>query len=612
MKNPLLFCFVFTSFSTILFAQPKLLEINFLNKSFNCSSGNDFNKEFDDLKEGDFYQIKICNINTYLYDISIESSDTMLESSLDFPSFTGFAVDNVTNLLSKIGNLGVSNSVALNPALPDTVFKNLGKIPSTVPFDGEINEDHIKRAIKFEQDTLKTLYGEIKTWNDLVDNFIYVDAASLNFDIEKFTKSKPDFAYIEKRIQARFTKYKAFQDDKEVKAVLAKSQSLSAANEELLNRFQEFLKSIAEMKTDDYLKKQLAKVVKKRIDFEKTNRLTKLESQLLELKIKIDEWGLYVEQATWGLRLETNTCMVKDLNCNTVETKVFEDRKKIVELILSINKNVKQWKQEYLDEIQKFKDRKVLEGNVELTNADAKVIEAYDAFVKSLDEAVKATSPAEVAKMTKALSEVLNHAKFEYLSLPLQLAGDQTKITITIQPHDSASTLKTYKVPYIFPRYKKYFIGTGSSFYFAGLYDESYSTLATITTDPVSNQKDTTFTIIGEDTIKFETGAMLTFNLGIGLGKHKISSLGLFIGPALSFSKNVRPRLALGINYAYGKRNKFSFGFGMIAGYSDRKSNATPLKDSTGLDYVYSAKPDVTISRLKASWMAHIGYIYRF
>jgi hypothetical protein len=54
------------------------------------------------LKSGDFFSIKIENINSNLYDFSINGSDTSLSKPAEFPTFKSISLEDVTALLSNI------------------------------------------------------------------------------------------------------------------------------------------------------------------------------------------------------------------------------------------------------------------------------------------------------------------------------------------------------------------------------------------------------------------------------------------------------------------------------------------------------------------------------
>ncbi len=627
MKIKLFFTFSFFTLLQQVHGQDvKVLELDFLQKNFVCSTlidscycngkeitkdvrdtkcsySSDFKKHLDDLKEGDFYKIKITNINTFRYNISVTGRDTILERKIeDFPSFSGFSLDNIQGLLSNIPGLDVINSIDTPGELTtDTTLKKVIILPKNLPtpHSGSINPEIIRDTIEKVNVFLLDINKTLKDWTDLVDNFVYTDKA-LSFDIDQFYNKKPNMAELEEKVKKRQKEYEEFQ--KKYKLIINRVNVLKDQNEKLLEAFKKTLADIAKLKPEEYTKQLAAKIVKKRIDFERDTRLEYLNGSMNMIKGMIDKLGVYVEEQYAGLYFETN-CVIA-LNCEEAKNKIIDDRNAIIQKIESTSTEYKKWRQDYVREMKKFMDKKVLEGNTELTNADAKIIETYDAISKSLDEASKAVGPKEVGKMLKALSEVVNHSSFTYTSLPMQVKGDQAIIKIAIVPRDSGSTLQAYHAEYAFPRYKKYFIGTGASFYLSWLHDDAYSVTDTNT---IVGADPDHILVKENDKGNFETGSLLTFNLGFGLDERKLHSLGLFVGPGISFTKTIKPRLALGANYAFGKRNKFTFGIGGIIGYSERLSKAFDDNE------VYKTKPtDYMVSKFSGNFVMQVGYIHNF
>jgi hypothetical protein len=188
-----------------------------------------------------------------------------------------------------------------------------------------------------------------------------------------------------------------------------------------------------------------------------------------------------------------------------------------------------------------------------------------------------------------------NCRKREYVSLPFQLMGDQTKMHITIEPREKTSSLQAYSTDFVFPQEKNWFMGVGSSFYVSFLHDDAYSTVTILT--------DTSYRVIKENPGSLEIGMQAMMMIGFCS-----SNWGYWyasFGPGISISNKVKPRLLAGGGYAFGKRNLFTVGVNFIVGAVDRKSEVIQL------DTRYAQKPDqITVSRIEYGLCLTVGYVF--
>lgn len=76
--------------------KPKLIEFNFREKKF-----TGFNK-LEKINDGEFYQLLIKEINSNIYKITINTSDTILESALTFPTFESISFGSLSALLKSL------------------------------------------------------------------------------------------------------------------------------------------------------------------------------------------------------------------------------------------------------------------------------------------------------------------------------------------------------------------------------------------------------------------------------------------------------------------------------------------------------------------------------
>lgn len=306
---------------------------------------------------------------------------------------------------------------------------------------------------------------------------------------------------------------------------------------------------------------------------------------------------------------QVDSCYTK-VNCRFQDT-ILDQRSILRRKITTSKTRIIAAKNQYDAEITKFKETGALKEAKEVREEDAKIEKFYNTLFNSLDSILLQTNSKNTKKIITSLAGVINNTDFKYTSFPIQRGfGDQSFLTIKVEPRDSNSPQNTYNRTYFFPSYKKYFIGTGSAFYIANLFDENYSTIAFDTI--IGGTLDTLYQSINEDFSKYETGLSLTMNIGFYLGKKnkkhgRKTAVGLYFGTGISYTKKIRPRLLYGLNFSFGKRNKITFGAGGITGYVNRLSNV--VKENL----ISTLKPEsVVISKLNTKFSANIGYIYAF
>jgi hypothetical protein len=112
---------------------------------------------FDNIQEGDFYQLKITNINTNLYKVSIQTNDTTIEHQLAFPEFGLLKFDSIQALLSNLTSLSTElptiskawSSTSMTASTPQQTTK-----PTKIKEDARIKK--IKQAIQDERTLLQS------------------------------------------------------------------------------------------------------------------------------------------------------------------------------------------------------------------------------------------------------------------------------------------------------------------------------------------------------------------------------------------------------------------------------------------------------------------------
>ena len=350
--------------------------------------------------------------------------------------------------------------------------------------------------------------------------------------------------------------------------------------------------------------KILVPIASKRINDEKVE-LIKLNKKLEGIADLIDDWVIYAERLSALMLLDNSAC-IDTPNCKiAIEIEVFEKRDTINKKIAKLKGKVAAALKNYTDEVKKFKDIKVFETDTKLPEADKKINEAHGLLKTKLEEARTKTNAENTKKILVTLSNVINNRQFKYTSLPMQLNGDQTTLKIKIEPRSDTYALNSYQTEIVFPQRRKSFIAAGSTFYLAWLEDEVYSAQKVI--DGTVSPIDTSYTLVSENQAGFETGTSININFGWSLDDKSDWYLGIALGPGLSFTKTVRPRLLIGPSLYYGKRGKLVLGGGWILGYVDRLSNAVPSLN--GLPEVPST---VVVSNFDVEGFVQLGYVYSF
>jgi hypothetical protein len=437
--------------TTASFAQ-KTLILDFKTKTFNNL------KEIDALKEGDTYQLQIININTFLYNISVQTRDTITQRELKFPGFGSFDLSPINAIT---GNLSPLKTFI--PEISLTQPKGI-RVPS------------IRESINDEQINIKNA----KIYLELVKTHIDL----LFFTAKKFILS----ALVEDTATGMYKKL--------------------GGNAFSIDTFIHDIDSI---------------------------RLSLAERQ----KWTVDRYTRYT---------------------------------KIAEIYQDSIKNVP-----------------------EIKKGDAEIKTAYEELIKTIGVALASVDADKCMDNLTKIIDAENNRKYEYVSLPFQLKGDQIKMHITIAPREKTSSLQAYSTDFVFPREKNWFIGVGSSFYISSLHDDAYSTV-TISTD-------TSYKVIKENPGSLEIGMQAMMMIGFCPSDWGYAYASF--GPGISISNKVKPRLLLGAGYAFGKRNLITVGANLIVGAVDRKSEAIQL------DTRYDQKPDqITVSRIEYGVSITVGYVF--
>lgn len=247
-------------------------------------------------------------------------------------------------------------------------------------------------------------------------------------------------------------------------------------------------------------------------------------------------------------------------------------------------------------------------NNIDLKEADKNLKAAFIKTIANADTLIESIKSTKVASWIKELIYKKNSGSYNYTSLPLQLKEDQTTVNIQILPKKEEYDLQSYQTEISFPIRKKVFTGIGMSFYYAGFSNnESYSIQSM-----VSDNESMSYNIVDEKNAKGELGLTSLLHFGYRpfydwCDKGDRIAFNLVVGPALSLTNPIKPRIAVGGGIAIGRRNMLTINALCLAGYIEKKSEQHNV--NTGI----TVKPEnITVAKLDGSAAYSLGYIYKF
>lgn len=185
----------------------------------------------------------------------------------------------------------------------------------------------------------------------------------------------------------------------------------------------------------------------------------------------------------------------------------------------------------------------------------------------------------------------------EFISLPIQLTGEEAKMELTFIPKDQKSGLQTYRMPpFKFPKRRMYW-SVSSTLYYSGMKTER------VGLESVSKNDTAFVSLYKEEPLKGEIGTALLLRggwyLGKGFGAH------ISAGTAVSLGEKVKPRGVVGAGLSFGDKHSLTLDGGLSVGYTQVLSKAADFNK------YYEGKPEVVIDQLKWSYFIGVGYAFR-
>ena len=520
-------------------ASPTEIKFDFERKNFT----SDFMSDLKKLQRGQFYQLKIENINLNLYDVNVVHKDSTIASNVSIPT---------------LGSLGMGDIVGLISSIIDF---------TSVSLSGQSKE------IIDEKEALSNLEKDVKDIESKLSgaskSFIDGTGSPLSENMKNLDKVK------NKKDRDQLVKYFALlKEICDLKEKIKKMEAMTNLKENIIAQI-----NASGIKLKESLGKTQDSVIQP------------VDSLILQMNM---------------LRLKYYSLDGEALKCLKIESDLCVYLEKI--LIYRSKLNDKK------PELQKIKSLldKYISGQPDgpnLMKKDSTLKAAYASFEGNLTKAIgildKAMEQINAEKITAFMNAVIhleNNKSRIWTSMPIQFMGDMGSFKLSFTPKSAEYGLSSFSQEYVF-KISKAYKGVSAGFYYAPkAVNERYSIKDTLDTN-----NNTVFGLVKEDD-SGEIGFTTLFHYGRKLDKSEKIGVHVSVGPAVSLSSVIRPRLNIGGGLSFGNYNgMFTIDALLMTGFYDKLSNAFSI------DGQYSTKPEqVTVSKLKAHVAVSVGYIYKF
>lgn len=319
------------------------------------------------------------------------------------------------------------------------------------------------------------------------------------------------------------------------------------------------------------------------------------KSKLDKLKRKIDKLSLAANVLNLNNQVTSGTPFGTIYPYSEITTKMFELRNSLDSLSESIVSIYKKYRS--ATEVEAIS--KVLDGHKDLKTLDAEIRKAYDEFEPAISKVKEPINAENGPKLLNLLVSTYNSSGRQYKSLPIQFTDEQATLDINITPRNENSGLQPFTTKIKFPLDDgERFWGLSSGFYVSYPSNEAYSIKTTI-------NSDTTYSLSKEKPGKLEIGFNTMLRTGLKISKNKNAFWQFGIGPGVSISNKVRPRMLIGTGPCFGEKHKILIDVGLVGGYYDVKS----VVYDEGLEY-QSAPTNVTVSKLRLGAYFSVNYLF--
>lgn len=248
--------------------------------------------------------------------------------------------------------------------------------------------------------------------------------------------------------------------------------------------------------------------------------------------------------------------------------------------------------------------KKIIESDDETKALNGRVADGFSKLQSTVTEAIASIDASKSAALLEGLQVLEANAGHTYVSAPIQYTGGDAKVDVSITPLKPEYNLQTYATSFRFPLANPRYVGVSAGFYGCNLYNDAFSTSSrTLIANGDTSQ---VYDLVNEESVRKEFGADLLFSYGRKLRDGGSFGYHFVIGPGVSLTEKVRPRLLVGGGISLGKDHMVMLNTGAIIGFVDRRSNAYHT------DGPYAGEPgSPTVTRLDGALFLSIGYLFK-
>lgn len=323
-------------------------------------------------------------------------------------------------------------------------------------------------------------------------------------------------------------------------------------------------------------------------------------SQLLEQKTAIDELRLKVELRSLQLKAVTRPGS-SNIDYEQTLASILDLRKGLLEL----QKKATQVQKHHADYVAQADVKKVIDADKEMKALNEKVSDGLAKLSTGATEALSSVDATNSAKLLESLQTLEANESHTYCSAPILYTGGKATLSLAIEPLKPEYNLQTYKTTYTFPLKNRTYVGVSAGFYGAGLYNDAFSTRSE--TKITATDTSTVYNLVDEHSVRNEIGGTALFTYGTKFQDDGCLGVQFVLGPGISITDKVRPRLLVGGGISLGREHMVLVNGGLVAGYVDRKTAALAE------DGPYGGEPgSTTVARLEGSWFVSLGYLFKF
>jgi len=316
-----------------------------------------------------------------------------------------------------------------------------------------------------------------------------------------------------------------------------------------------------------------------------------LSGKILSLKTDIDNFLMNVQLRELDLK-----CKDEHRLWPIVRASAIDKVSKLRGTAQQLQKEIAKEQGAYVKYVTKDDVKQAIADDEKLKDMSGKVASGYSTLTTGIVGALVSVDANTSSALLEQLQFLELNKTHTYLSQAFQYKGGDGKLTVSVVPRKEEYNLQTYNSTFKFPLNKPRYVGVSASFYGAKLYNDAISSVA----DTSGKYK-----LVQEDVTRFEIGAAALFTYGTKLSNSRSVGIQGVIGPGISVTETVRPRLLLGGGLSFGKENMLMVNFGGIVGFVDRRSAAYA---DDGPYYGETGKP--TVVKLDGSLFLSIGYLF--